>query len=253
MSAMSLKNHYGTMLDRHNIEVYSLLDPIRDEGGTLIYPGWDGGNSESGVFVSNAFKELLLNLRDSKDVGLMLIDHYGKWISDAAKFYSYFKAQVPLDGKLEPSQWTSRANLINDVDHLVRNTVMDGGWTIATGSRDQREGEAKTTFSKNEGEKMKVKKEVVPSTWQEKVHFQWANTVQAYKLQLQTGDYTWQLEVEEGRHPMFPLGGVIDSSGRHLGAFQMKELVKFPEPEEPKLAVLPSSLPKQPLKPMSVS
>lgn len=231
-TSQSLLNHYGAVIDGQNIEIYHLMDPVMDEAGNVLYPGWDGGSAESGVIVSAAFKELLMSLRESGNVGLCIIDHYGKYLEDVAKFYAYSKANMPLDKKLEPSQWTPRANLINDIDHLVRTCVMPGGWVIATGSRDKNEGMEVTTFSKDRDEF--AKKEVVPSKWMTKVLHNWANVIQVYKSQLAKGGYIWEAEVEEGRHPVLPLGAKVDITGRHIGAFMDKDAVKFPQPEEPK-------------------
>jgi hypothetical protein len=243
-SSQSLLNHYGSLVDTHGVEVYHIMDTVKDANGVLIYPGWDGGSAESGTIVSTAFKELLVSLRESNNVGLLVIDHYGKFLEDVCKYHAYKKANMPLDGKLEPSQWTPRANLINDIDHLVRTVPMEGGWVICTGSRDQREGSEKTTFDKKDSNgKMLVQKEVVPSKWTEKVLHNWANIIQVYKLQLPSGNYAWRAEVEEGRHPIFPLGAVVDISGRHIGAFQDKAALKFPDDEVHDVKVQASTKP----------
>lgn len=242
-SSQSLLNHYGQLIDGHAIEVYHLMDPVRDEANNVLYPGWDGGSAESGVIVSAAFKELLMSMRDAQNVGLCIVDHYGKYLEDVAKFYAYSKANMPLDKKLEPSQWTPRSNLINDIDHLVRTCVMPGGWVIATGSRDRNEGNEVTTFDKNREEF--AKKEVVPSKWMTKVLHNWANVVQVYKSQLAKGGYIWEAEVEEGRHPLLPLGAKVDVTGRHIGAFLDKDAVHFPAPPEPKAKPV-AAAPKKP-------
>lgn len=243
-SSQSLLNHYGDLVDGHGIEVFHLMDPVYEfsdgcigsscEHGTNIvkvpYPGWDGSSAESGVIVAAAFKELLVSLRDSRKVGLLVIDHYGKFIEEAAKFFAYFKAKVPLDMKLEPNQWTSRANLLSAIDFLVRSTPMEGGWVIVTGQRDRNEGNEVTTFDNNRKEF--AMKEVVASKWADKVIHNWGNVINVTKSEFANGTgYVWEAEVQEGRHPLFPLGSKVNISGRHLGAFLDKGAVTFPADE----------------------
>lgn len=225
-TAQSLLNHYGTLIDGHGIEVYHIMEPVFDDNGVTVYPGWDGSSAESGVIVAAAFKELLLSLRESRNVGLLVIDHYGKFIEEAGRFYAHAKAKMPLDGKLDPGQWGSRATLLNDIDFLVRTAPMEGGWVVVTGSRDRNEGEKVTTFSKDRKEF--AMKEVVPAKWSEKILHNWGTIIQLYKMETK-GGYAWRAEVEEGRHPLFPLGAQVDLSGRHIGAFQIRDLVTFPE------------------------
>jgi hypothetical protein len=249
-TSQSLLNHYGDMLQgASDAEIYHIMDPVYEyeaDGTTVksvLYPGWDGGSAESGVIVSAAFKELLTSLKSSADVGRLIIDKYDTFISTVAKYLAYRKANMPLDNKLEMSQWTARSNLLNDVDFLVRTTPMKGGWVVATGSRDLKDGDEKLTFA--DGGK-NVKKQVVPANWQEKVHSEWPNVIQVYKLALSRGGFTWEAEVEEGRHPIFPLGAKVDITGRHIGAFQVKELLKFPAEEEPAPRVAPAASQAQP-------
>lgn len=250
-TAQALKNRYGSeRLKAWGARIIRIMDPRFEPCAkhpevkfdpcgcerVMVYPGWDGGKSESGPVVVKALDEVCDQLRKSGTVGMLLVDRYDLFILEVAKYAAYNKARVPLDGKLEPGQWVPRANLLNDVDQALRNCVMKDGWVIATGPRDQREGFEKTTFDKKDSQgKMDVRREVVPSKWQEKVMHWWPNVVQVYKERIGVENrYAWRAEVEEGRHPIFRLGASVEITGRHIGAFQDKEAVAFPKDEEGK-------------------
>lgn len=238
----SLDGYYGVMMEQFGVEIIAINEPVFGpcpEGcltercshkREVLYPGWDGGTARSGPIVVKALKAWLTKFRDAGNVGFLMADHYGKFLTETTKYFAYSKANVPLDQKLDPSGWVPRQNIINDLDDMMRNAVMPGGWLIATGSRDQREGNEKTTFDKKKSDgSMDVRKEVVPANWTEKILHNWPNVIQVYKNKLGEGRYERIAEVEEGRHPIFVEGASVNINGRHIGAFQDEAAVQYPE------------------------
>lgn len=177
----------------------------------------DPEDPSNGAYIVDVYREILRRLRDRRDVGLLLVDHLGRFIEQRGNDYAMHRGGTDkMFDKNSSPDWNARSKMYEGTTNLAQSVPVPGGFCIGTGYEHKKEGE-ETTVVKKDGSRVK---EVVPEKWLDKIRADWSVIVRCKVLRDENfAPIQWQGYVQTGRSKFFMAGQQADLTHRHIGAF----------------------------------
>lgn len=177
----------------------------------------DPEDPSNGSYIVDVFREVLRRLRERRDVGLLVTDHFGLFIEKRGIDYAMVRGGTEkLFDKNSSPDWNARTRMFEGVNNLQQSVPVPGGFFIGTGYENQRDGEEKTVVKKD-GSRVQ---EVVPEKWVSKVRENYPVIIRVKVMR--NSDFApvqWLGFVQTGRSKFFMAGQKADLTNRNIGAF----------------------------------
>lgn len=178
----------------------------------------DPEDPANGAYIVDVFREVLRRLGERRDVGLHVTDHYGLFLEQRGNDYAMFRGGTDkMFDKNSSPDWNARSKMFEGVDMLQQSVPVPGGFFVATGYENQRDGEEKTVVKKD-GSRVR---EVVPEKWVGYVRPNYPVIIRGkVKRDEDFRPVQWVGHIQTGRSRFFDQKWpACDLTLRHVGAF----------------------------------